>query len=101
MKHGQKNVKDKIEEGQVHLINGASLLDEGSQVLGTMSKPNKVGQIIKQVGRPKKNILGVKKTTRTKVVKSITIHNARGTSMVVSTQQKTIQFFSFLVVVWA
>ncbi len=90
MKHGQNYVKDKIEEGQVHPMDGAGLLDERFPLLGTLSKPNKVGQITKQVGRPKKNVLGVKKTTRTKVVKSIIVHNAQGTSMVVSTQQKMV-----------
>ncbi len=82
-------------------MDGASLLDEGPLVLGILSKPNKVGQITKQVGRPKKNYLSVKKTIGAKVVKSITIHNARGTSMVMSAQQKTIQLFSLIVVVWA
>jgi hypothetical protein len=47
MKHGQKNVRDKIEEGQVDPMDGAHLLDEGPLVLGILSKPNKVGQITK------------------------------------------------------
>ncbi len=52
MQHGQKNVRNKIEEGQVHPMDCAGLLDERSSILGTVNKPNKVGQITKQVGRP-------------------------------------------------
>jgi hypothetical protein len=51
----------------------ACLFDEGFLVLRTMSKLNKVGQITKQVGRLKNHVQGVKKTMRTKVVKSIIV----------------------------
>jgi hypothetical protein len=57
-------------------MDGASLLDERFPILRTMSKPNKVGQITKQVGRLKNNVPSVKKTMGTKVVKSIIVHNA-------------------------
>lgn len=84
-------------------MDGASLFYEGSLVLGTMSMLNQVGtsQIAKQEGRPERNIPSVKKTTTSKVVKFFLVHNAQGSTMIVSTQQKMVQFFSLLVMVWA
>ncbi len=84
-------------------MDGASLLDERSLVLGAVSTLNQVGtsQIAKQEGRPERNIPSVKKTTTWKVVKFILVHNAQGSTMIVSTQQKKVQFFSLLVMVLA
>jgi hypothetical protein len=69
-------------------MDGACLIDEGFIVLRTVNKLNKVGQISKQVGRLKNNVQGVKKTTGTKVVKSIIVHNAQRTSMVCQPNKK-------------
>jgi len=58
-------------------------------------------QIAKQEVRPEKNIPSMKKTTTSKVVKFVLVHNAQGNTMIVSTQQKMVQIVSLLVMVQA